>query len=68
MITLGISEGFHNSSVCYVEDGEILFASESERYTGLKNDKWVLSELLELYDYDNMVYYEKPLKKILEDY
>ena len=42
MITLGISEGFHNSSVCYVEDGEILFASESERYTGLKNDKWVL--------------------------
>ena len=63
MITLGISEGFHNSSVCYVEDGEILFASESERYTGLKNDKWVPGELLELYDYDNMVYYEKPFKK-----
>jgi len=63
LITLGISEGFHNSSVCYVEDGEILFASESERYTGLKNDKWVPGELLELYDYDNMVYYEKPFKK-----
>ena len=63
MITLGISEGFHNSSVCYVEDGEILFASESERYTGIKNDKWVPGRLLELYDYDNMVYYEKPFKK-----
>ena len=63
MITLGISEGFHNSSVCYVEDGEILFASESERYTGFKNDRWVPGELLELYDYDNMVYYEKPFKK-----
>lgn len=63
MITLGVSEGFHNSSVCYVENGEILFASESERYTGFKNDKWVPGELLELYDYDNMVYYEKPFKK-----
>ena len=63
MITLGISEGFHNSSVCYVEDGEILFASESERFTGLKNDSWVPGELLEMYDYDNMVYYEKPFKK-----
>ena len=63
MITLGISEGFHNSSVCYVEDGEILFASESERYTGIKNDSWVPGEFLEMYDYDNMVYYEKPFKK-----
>ena len=63
MITLGISEGFHNSSVCYVENGEILFASESERYTGIKNDSWVPGEFLEMYDYDNMVYYEKPFKK-----
>lgn len=63
MITLGISEGFHNSSVCYVEDGEILFASESERYTGIKNDKWVPGDLLQMYDCDNMVYYEKPFKK-----
>ena len=54
MITLGISEGFHNSSVCYVEDGEILFASESERYTGIKNDKWVPGRLLDMYDYDNI--------------
>ena len=60
MITLGISEGFHNSSVCYVEDGEILFASESERYTGTKNDRWVPGELLEKYDYDNIVYYDRP--------
>ena len=63
MITLGISEGFHNSSVCYVEDGEILFASESERYTGNKNDRWVPGELLDKYDYDNIVYYERPFKK-----
>tara|TARA_Y100000992_G_scaffold301120_1_gene271252 strand:+ start:22 stop:1329 length:1308 start_codon:yes stop_codon:yes gene_type:complete len=63
MITLGISEGFHNSSVCYVEDGEILFASESERYTGTKNAKWVPGDLLQLYECDNMVYYEKPFKK-----
>ena len=63
MITLGISEGFHNSSVCYVEDGEILFASESERYTGKKNDAWVPGDLLDMYDYDNIVYYEKSFKK-----
>lgn len=63
MITLGISEGFHNSSVCYVEDGEILFASESERYTGKKNDAWVPGELLDMYECDNMVYYEKSFKK-----
>ena len=54
MITLGISEGFHNSSVCYVEDGEILFASESERYTGIKNDKWVPGRLLDMYDYEQV--------------
>ena len=36
---LGISEGFHDAAWAVVEDGELKFATHSERYTRIKGDK-----------------------------
>ena len=36
---LGISEGFHDAAWAVVEDGELKFATHSERYTRVKGDK-----------------------------
>ena len=39
MRILGISEGFHDAGVCLIEDQKILYASHSERYSRIKNDR-----------------------------
>lgn len=39
MKILGISEGFHDAGVCLIEDGNIISASHSERFSRIKNDK-----------------------------
>ena len=39
MIHWGVSAGTHDASLSVVKDGEILFASHSERFSGIKNDK-----------------------------
>ena len=36
---LGISEGFHDAAWAVMEDGELKFATHSERYTRIKGDK-----------------------------
>ena len=41
MIVLGISEGYHDAGVSVINDTEIVSASHSERYSRVKNDKWV---------------------------
>ena len=41
MNIIGISEGFHDAALCVISDRKILHASQSERYSGVKNDKWV---------------------------
>jgi carbamoyltransferase len=38
---LGISEGFHDAAVAVVNNNQILFATHAERYTGVKNEKYV---------------------------
>ena len=38
MRIFGIAEGFHDASLSVIEDGKILFAGHSERYSKLKND------------------------------
>ena len=38
MIKWGISAYNHNAAISVVKDDQILFASESERYSGIKND------------------------------
>ena len=38
MLILGISAFYHDSAVCLVEDGKIIFAAQEERYTRKKHD------------------------------
>ena len=41
MNIIGISEGFHDAAICVIREKKILHASHSERYSGIKNDKWI---------------------------
>lgn len=61
---LGISAGFHDAAAAVVrEDGEILFAGHSERYSKIKNDpllhQGLLNELCK-WEYDTVSFYERP--------
>ena len=38
MKILGINAQNHDAAITLIEDGEILFAGHSERYSGIKND------------------------------
>ena len=62
--TLGISAGFHDAAVAVVrEDGEIMFAGHSERYSKIKNDAYIHPDLLQEccnYDIDTVAFYERP--------
>jgi len=61
---LGISAGFHDAAVSVVrEDGEILFAGHSERYSKIKNDPNIHPDLLKEccdYEFDTVAFYERP--------
>ena len=67
MIILGINETSHDASVSLIEDGKILFAGHSERYSKIKNDWWINNSLVnDALSYglpDAIAYYEKPLLK-----
>ena len=69
MIILGINETSHDASVSLIEDGNILFAGHSERYSKNKNDCFTNRNLFKdafQYGYpDKIAYYEKPLLKKL---
>jgi len=61
---LGISAGFHDAALSVVrEDGEIVFAAHSERYSKIKNDPCIhtglLQECRDLY-IDELAFYERP--------
>ena len=47
MRILGISSQFHDAAVCVIEDGKILFAGHSERYSRVKNDPFLNKEIIE---------------------
>jgi carbamoyltransferase len=55
MRILGINETTHDAAVCVLEDGNILFAAHSERYSKEKNDWFTNSEIL-----DEALSYGKP--------
>jgi carbamoyltransferase len=61
---LGISAGFHDAAISVVrEDGEIVFAGHSERYSKIKNDAYLHPDLLKEccdYDIDAVAFYERP--------
>lgn len=67
MIILGINETSHDASVSLIQDGRILFAGHSERYSKIKNDWYINDSLIkDALSYgipDNIAYYEKPLLK-----
>lgn len=69
MIIWGISANSHDAAVTVVEDNEILFASQSERYSGVKNDAHlnagIVSDAYRYGEPDLVVWYERPLMKSL---
>lgn len=71
MKILGISSGFHDAGVTLIEDGEILFASHSERYSKEKNDAFLNHEIinaaLEFGKPDQIVLHEKDWAKKLRN-
>jgi carbamoyltransferase len=68
---IGLSYGYHDSSVSLVDKSEIIFASQEERYTRVKFDnsfpKFALKDIFKEFDVSGLkgvVYYEKPFKKL----
>lgn len=58
---VGFNEYFHDGGIAIVEDGNIMFASSSERYSKLKYDPMLHSDLIELTrEDDRFYYYEDP--------
>ena len=67
MITWGISANSHDAALAVFVNDELVFASHSERFSGIKNDKHLCQELV---DYarqwgepDRVYWYERPLLK-----
>ena len=67
MKVLAISALNHDASVAVIHDEEILFASHTERYSGIKNDPYLNQDILDdAYQYgkpDVIAFYERPLLK-----
>jgi len=67
MIILGINETSHDASVSLIQDGNILFAGHSERYSKQKNDWYIndslIKDALKYGRPDRIAYYEKPFLK-----
>ncbi len=70
MITWGISANSHNAAVAVFSNDQLVFASETERWSGIKNDAHLTSEL-NYYLHtrgmtpDRIVWYERPFVKTL---
>jgi carbamoyltransferase len=67
---IGISAGFHDAAVAVVNDGKILFAGHSERYSKIKHDSEIHSDIitdaLSYVEGDfELHYYERPLLKYI---
>jgi carbamoyltransferase len=72
MKVLGISCFYHDSAICILDNNQILFAAQEERFSRKKNDasfpnlaiEAALEQLhLNLSDFDFVVFYEKPFLK-----
>jgi carbamoyltransferase len=74
MNILGISAGFHDAGIALINDGEIVFAAHSERYSKRKHDSEINTEILnDCFTHcgipDRIAYYERPwLKKTRQLY
>ena len=71
MNVLGISAYYHDSAACLFQDGELVFACEEEKFTGIKHDssfpEHTIQYIRENYTdkFDIVCYYEKPSLKLL---
>ena len=67
MITWGISANSHDGSLAVFDNNELVFASHTERFSGLKNDphlnKGILDYARQWGEPNEIVWYEKPFKK-----
>ncbi len=80
MIILGLSCFYHDSAACLLRDGEIIAATQEERFTRVKHDqsfptqsiKYCLDKAgVDINDIEAIVFYDKPFLKferILETY
>lgn len=62
---VGISEYFHDASIAFIsQSGDIEFASQSERYSKVKNDPLIHFALTRMIkDDDKIIWYEDPDKR-----
>ena len=64
---LGVSAGFHDAALTLIsEQGDIVFAGHSERYSKNKNDADLCTDIVQEtygYDIDTISYYERPWLK-----
>jgi carbamoyltransferase len=69
MIIWGVSANSHDAAITVVRDKEILFAAQSERYSGIKNDAHLNFDIIQNAKYygkpDLIVWYEKAWLKTL---
>ena len=70
MLVLGISAFYHDSAVCLVDQGNIIFSAHEERYTRKKHDpSFPTNAIRASFEFlgtrvpDYIVFYEKPLQK-----
>ena len=80
MIILGISAFYHDSAAAIIENGEILYAAQEERFSRIKNDASFPEKAIEfclhesgfnIEDIDFISFYDKPFLKferLLETY
>ena len=66
---LGISAGFHDAAATVINNGEILYAGHAERYSKIKNDPDLHTDMFWEFSHgrhiDHIAYYETPWKKQL---
>ena len=73
MYIIGISAYYHDSSVCLFKNGQLIFACEEEKFTGIKHDSSfpykTLQYITKYYkltkdNVDSVCYYENPKLKL----
>ena len=76
MYIIGVSAYYHDSSACLFKDGELVFACEEEKFTGIKHDSSFPEKTIEYIfnhfdlkksDIEAVCYYENPNKFISDN-
>ena len=65
MITWGISAASHNAALAVFRDDQLIFASESERFSGIKNDPDLNKAFTKLKNDSNFEYFKSGFKRVI---